>query len=96
MIFPCKHHKRFMKTCVFTILVSNDSTLHDGNGAEWRYHGFCTKRSNPARPAGGLLSFSTGQTGALLSGYSFVTLPFCGSFELLFLPPWLDTVAFVF
>ena len=27
-----------MKTCVFTILVSNDSTLHEGNGTEWRYH----------------------------------------------------------
>ena len=39
---------RMQKLCTFAILVSNDSSLHAGNSAEWRYHRFCTKRSNPA------------------------------------------------
>ena len=38
-----------MKTCVFTILVSNDSTLHAGKSADWRYHTFCTEIFNPTR-----------------------------------------------
>ena len=56
--------------CIFTILVSNDSTLHGGNSAERQYRAFCTKRFNRgsliSHPARGLLSFSTGQTGTIV------------------------------